>query len=270
MKPLVLTLRAPPPQRLDLSGLLPHLLAGKSETDIARIAVATTRAPLAVGDIFAIRMGDPTAIRFTGGSEHFDDIGRGLTDGEITVEGDVGLRAGRHMSGGRLAIQGDAGPWAASGMSGGTIEIAGAASERLGGPLPGEVAGMRGGVVIVRGDAGERAGDRLRRGTILVEGDAGPHAGSRMVAGTLMIRGTTGALPGYLMRRGTLIIGQAPAAPSPTFVDCGVHDLVACRLLAAHVRPYSAALARLLARPLRRFAGDMAVMGKGELFCPPA
>ena len=129
----------------------------------------------------------------------------------------------------------------------------------------GESAGMRGGFVIVRGSAGARAGDKLRRGTIVIEGDAGEYAGSRMIAGTLIVCGTAGALPGYLVRRGTLVLSR-PAALPPTFIDCGVHELVALRLLSAFLEPSSARAASLLRKDLRRFAGDMAVLGKGEIF----
>src|SRR5262249_45018651 len=141
----------------------------------------------------------------------------------------------------------------------------GAAGDRLCGALPGEMAGMRGGVVIVRGDAGERIGDRLRRGTIVVEGRAGAWAGSRMIAGSVIVGGSAGPLPGYLMRRGTIVLAGR-AELSPTFVDCGTHDLIALRLLALFVARYSARAARLLQRSLRRFAGDMAVLGRGEIF----
>jgi formylmethanofuran dehydrogenase subunit C len=147
-------------------------------------------------------------------------------------------------------------------------EIGGSAGDRVGGPLPGEVAGMRGGVVVVRGNVGERAGDRLRRGTIIIEGRAGPWTGSRMIAGTLIVRLATGSLPGYLMRRGTIVLGQSSDLPSPTFVGCGVHDLVAMRLLARFVDTVSIRAGRLLRRPMRRWAGDMAVLGKGEMFSP--
>ena len=56
---------------------------------------------------------------------------------------------------------------------------------------------------------------------------------------------------------------------SPTFVDCGVHDLLALRLMAAYVAPVSPRLARLLRRPWRRLAGDMAVLGHGEILTVP-
>ena len=268
MKPLVFSLRAKPDQRLDLSPLVPHLLAGKSEAEIAKTALGTTRHAVMVGDLFRVTMGDPQALRIEGSSDRLDLVGHGMRDGEIFVDGDVGNRAGRLMSGGRLIINGNVGAWAASGMTGGTLEIARSAGDRLGGPLAGEMAGMRGGVVVVRGDAGERVGDRMRRGTIVVEGRSGAHAGSRMLAGTLILRRAAGVLPGYLMRRGTIVLGEGCNVMSPTFVDCGVHDLVATRLLADIVRPYSARAAAVFRSPLRRLAGDMAVLGKGEIFCP--
>src|SRR5262249_51887502 len=110
--------------------------------------------------------------------------------------------------------------------------------------------------------------DRLRRGTIIVEGRAGAYPGSRMLAGTLVVRGPAGALPGYLMRRGTIVLGAADTVLSPTFVDTGSHDLIAVRLLARFIKAYSGRAATVLNGPLRRLAGDMAALGKGELFCP--
>ena len=101
---------------------------------------------------------------------------------------------------------------------------------------------MSGGLVHVGGDAGARAGDRLRRGVILIEGRAGDYAGSRMIAGTLAIGGEAGDLPGYLMSRGTILLGRGATLVSPTFGDCGEHDLVAARLLADYVAKASARL----------------------------
>jgi len=269
VKPLILTLRARPDHRLDLSPLVPHLLAGKTSAAIEKIALQTTHGCVAVGDVFRMRMGDTQQVRIEGACDRLDLVGHGMTDGDIAVEGDVGSQAGRLMSGGRLTINGSVGPFAGSGMAGGHLDIIRSAGDRLGGPLAGEMAGMRGGVVTVRGDVGDRAGDRMRRGTIIVEGKAGRHAGSRMIAGTLLVRRVAGALPGYLMRRGTLVLGEGCDGFSPTFVDCGVHDLVATRLLESFVKAYSARAASILRRPLRRLAGDMAVLGKGEIFCSP-
>jgi formylmethanofuran dehydrogenase subunit C len=266
VKPLVLTRREEPPERLDLSTLLPTRLTGLTEREIAAIELQTTRHKITVGDVFRVRMGDVDRLRIDGGCARLDRIGHRMDGGEITVEGDVGIEAGRLMTGGVLIVEGSVGRLAASGMKGGAIRVAGDAGERLGGPLPGETAGMRGGVVVVRGDVGERCGDRMRRGTILIEGGAGPHAGSRMIAGTLIVRRRAGALPGYLMRRGTIVMGAGTDEISPTFVDGGVHHLLIIRLLASFVTPLSTAAASMLRRPLRRYTGDMAVLGKGELF----
>lgn len=268
MSALVFSLRDAPPQRLDLAPLTPDRLVGLSESKIAGIELQTTRERLCAGDVFKIRIGDATQIRFEGGSERFDRIGAGMSQGEISIDGDVGIQGGRLMRGGRLAIAGNAGPWAASGMKGGTLAISGHAGERLGGPLSGETVGMRGGVVIVRGDAGARAGDRMRRGMIIVEGNAGIYAGSRMIAGTLIVRGRTGRLPGYLMRRGTIVTLDGSDALSPTFADSGVHEFVANVLMASYVQAYSPEIAVMLRRPWRRLLGDMAVIGKGEIFYP--
>ena len=268
MSPLTFSLREAPAQRLDLSPLIPQNLAGKTIAEIERIEVGTTRVRVAAGDVFRIREGNPDSILIEGGSARFDRIGMSMVSGSIRVEGEVGIQAGRLMSGGQLAISGDAGPFAGSGMKGGTVDIDGDAGERLGGPLSGETVGMNGGVLHVRGDAGPRAGDRLRRGLILIEGRAGAYAGSRMIAGTLAIGGEAGDLPGYLMGRGTILLGRSASLFSPSFGDCGEHDLVAARLLADYVAQASAKLARLFRRPLRRLAGDLAALGKGEILLP--
>ena len=248
MKPFVLTLKQEPGQRLDLAPLVPHLLDGKSVKDIAAIELQTTRETTTVGDIFKIRSGSTESIRFEGGSVRLDNIGMAMKAGEIVIEGDCGPFAGSAMSGGRLEIAGDAGGF-------------------LGAPLEGEMEGMTGGLLIVRGNAGARAGDRLRRGTIVIEGSAGDYPGSRMIAGTLIVLGECGSLPGYLMRRGTIVLANPPAL-APTFVDCGAHDLAFASVFSGLLRPESRAAARLLSRPLIRFAGDMAALGKGEIFFP--
>ncbi|MBO0733272.1 MAG: formylmethanofuran dehydrogenase subunit C [Methylocapsa sp.] len=267
MKPLILTLKQEPEQRLDLSPLVPHLLAAKTAKEIAAIELQTTRVKVSAGDIFKLQAGNAESIRFEGGSSRFDNIGLELKAGEIVIEGDCGKALGRGMSGGDIVAYGDCGPYAGSVMSGGRLEIAGDAGSFLGAPLEGEMEGMTGGLLIVRGSAGERAGDRLRRGTILVEDSAGDYPGSRMIAGTLIVLGNCGSLPGYLMRRGTILLAEPPDL-GPTFVDCGVHELAFASAFANLLRPESRAAARVLSQPLARFAGDMAALGKGEIFFP--
>jgi formylmethanofuran dehydrogenase subunit C len=78
-----------------------------------------------------------------------------------------------------------------------------------------------------------------------------------------------GPLPGYLMKRGTIVLGAGTEDLSPTFIDCGAHELVAMRLLSDFVRAFSRRAGACLRRPLRRYAGDMAVLGKGEILVEP-
>lgn len=267
MKPLVFALKAKPAQRLDLAALLPHLLAGKTVKEIAAIDLSTTREKITVGDVFTIRAGAAEEILFDGGSERFDGIGRGLQSGRISVTGDVGMEAGRKMSGGELVVTGHAGPFAGSGMSGGRMEISGDAGDFLAGPREGEMLGMSGGMLIVRGSAGLRPGDRLRRGTIVIEGHAGDCPGSRMIAGTLVVLGRCGAHPGYLMKRGTIALAQPPALGA-TFVDSGLFASSFPGVFSRLLQVESRGAGKLFKAPLRRFSGDMATLGKGEIFVP--
>ena len=87
MSGLRLTLRQPPPGRVDLSPLLPERLAGLSPAAIAAIVLPCGNRPLAAGDLFDIAEGDAGDLVFTGGSDRLDHVGKGMTGGRMTVEG---------------------------------------------------------------------------------------------------------------------------------------------------------------------------------------
>ncbi|WP_119461625.1 formylmethanofuran dehydrogenase subunit C [Rhodospirillaceae bacterium SYSU D60014] len=268
MSGLALTLRDPPRQRLDLSPLTPDRLAGLDEAAIAAIELISGNQRLRVGDLFAIAIGDPADLSIRNACDKLDFIGRAMTDGTITVEGDAGAYVGLGLRGGRIHVRGGVGPWAGAEMHRGVIEIDGDAGDFTAGAVPGETKGMRGGLVIVRGNAGHRAGDRMRRGILVIEGSVGSHAGSRMIAGTVAVLGAAvGPYPGFGMKRGSLILSSAPERPSPTFADCGAHDLGFLKLLPQAVGDRSSRLAELWAMPprVRRFAGDLAAGGMGEI-----
>lgn len=273
MSALVLTVKAPPPQRVDLSPLTPERLRDRGTAEIERVELASGNRSVRVGEIFELAGGGPESdgpgeIVIRGGRAGFDFIGLGMSEGTITVEGDAGAYLGQEMQGGRLHVTGSVGPWAAAAMKGGLVEIGGNAGDFLGGALPGAMRGMSGGLVAVRGHAGERAGDRMRRGVILVEGDVGAYAGSRMIAGTLVLLGrAVGAYPGFGMKRGTLLLRQRPERSLPTFVDCGTHELGFLRLLYRSLGDIGSAAVVLeaLGPRVRRFVGDQAAEGKGEI-----
>ncbi|HBY60780.1 MAG TPA: formylmethanofuran dehydrogenase subunit C, partial [Solibacterales bacterium] len=166
---------------------------------------------------------------------------------------------------GRIEIDGGAGDAAGCEMAGGELRIDGDAGDFIAGARPGSMEGMRGGLLVVGGSVGERAGDRMRRGLLLVRGAAGPMLGSRMVAGTIAVAGEVGPHPGALMRRGSLVLLSAQPVPGPGFVETRYDIAVYAALLARSLAAHGGAFAEIAGRPLRRFAGDIAVDGRGEL-----
>lgn len=265
MSGLTFKLNAAPDERLDLSALTPARLAGLSSSEIPRLVVGTTNRKATLGDFFTVSGKAGDTVTIAGGSSRLDFIGAELDSGTVIVEGDAGMCAGRSMRGGRLEIKGDAGPWLASGLTGGQIFVKGSAGSNVGGMRPGDPYGMSGGIVVVDGDIGDRAGDRMRRGTIIVRRRCGAFAGSRMMGGTLWAEQGFGATPGVLMRRGSLI-GLAVEHMLPTFVDTGKHDLVILRILSRYLAGILGQRApRVPGGTVRRFAGDLATIGKGEI-----
>jgi formylmethanofuran dehydrogenase subunit C len=271
MTAMIFKLRGEPDQRLDLSVLTPHKLAGLNESEIGALPLVTGKTALTVGDVFRITVGDPADIRLSG-SPRLDCIGAQMLRGRIVVEGEAGAYAGSGLAGGELRITGAAGPFAGSTMAGGLLHIGGDAGDWLGAPETGGMTGMRGGTIVVAGRAGDRAGDRMRRGLIVIGGDAGDFPASRMIAGTIAIAGNCGRLPGYLMRRGTVLLsGKAEAWP-PSFGESGLTELTMLRLITRELKallPGGMSLAAFDG-PVQRYAGDLAVLGKGEIIQPAA
>ena len=265
MSGLTLTLKSAPDRRLDLSGLTPKTLATLSPADIARLPLQCVAGAPTVGDLFALTGSTGERLVIAGGSDRFDFVGATLSEGTIVVEGAVGAFSAASMTGGRLEIAGDTGPGLGSGMRGGIVHVEGSTAESTGGVRAGERYGMRGGIIVVEGDIGPRAGDRMRRGTIIARKSFGDHAGARMMGGTLWAGERFGDEPGIQMRRGTLIsprIGRM----LPTFGDGGVNDLVILRILSRDVAARLGPLApHALPTKVRKFSGDLAIFGKGEL-----
>jgi formylmethanofuran dehydrogenase subunit C len=268
MTALTFTLKIEPRQRIDVAPLTPPQLAGKTVAEISAIELQSGNRKLRVDEVFTLNGSDSQSIRFQGtATAKLDFIGKGLTEGEIRVDGNAGSYAGMYMKAGRLQIEGNTDAYAACEMRGGELIIGGDAGDYLGAALPGNRKGMQGGIVIVRGNSGHRVGDHMRRGSILIEGNAGDYLGARMVAGTIGVLGAVGAYPGYAMRRGTLLLLTAPASLPATFNDCGSHTLGFLPLLLKGYQGYQTRFFGLAAtvKRVRRYAGDMAGAGKGEI-----
>lgn len=264
MSGLILRLRAPLAERIDLAGVGPRAALAQDPDALRRLVVAAGKSKVTLGDVYFVS-GSPGDHMEIESSARIDGVGADMNGGSLVVDGDTGDHAARGMRGGRIDMRGRAGRLLASGMSGGLVVVAGDAGAYLGAARPGERFGMSGGMVVVGGNAGERTGDRMRRGTVLIRGMAGPAAGARMMGGTIWSERGFLAGPGPMLRRGTLI-GPHVEQLLPTFADCGWHDMVVLRLLDRHM---VASLGSLAPPPLpakvRRIAGDLATIGKGEI-----
>jgi formylmethanofuran dehydrogenase subunit C len=267
MTALTFTLKTEPRQRVDVSPLTPDNLTGKTPSEIGAILLQSGNRQIRANEIFTIEGSGTDAIKFLKATDKLDFIGKGMTTGDIIVEGDAGAYAGMQMKGGCLCVSGSVGAYAACEMKNGQMNIGGNAGDYLGAALPGNKKGMQGGVVIVKGDAGDRVGDHMRRGAILIEGNAGAYLGARMTAGTIGVLGQVGDYAGYAMKRGTLLLMKAPENILATFNDCGSHALGFLPLLLKGFQGYKTqfgALANQVKR-VRRYTGDMAGLGKGEI-----
>lgn len=266
MKPLTLTLRELPQQRLDLSALVPDKLKLLSLQQIALLPLWLGNRQYALADLFAIDGDNTGRLAFKNTCDRLDGIGAGMQSGSIHVEGDAGAYLGQGMRGGEIQVGGRCGIFAGAEMHGGRIIIDGDAGDFAGAARDGERLGMRGGLILVRGSAGARLGDRQRRGVILVEGNVGAYCASRMIAGTIGVLGNAAEYAGCNMRRGTLLLRHLPQSLPATFNDNGEHDLHFLTLLLQSFRTLDSRFAGV--QPftrVQRFVGDRACGGLGEI-----
>jgi formylmethanofuran dehydrogenase subunit C len=258
-----LALRAKPPARLNLWRLTPDRLFAMTVDRIERLSIGHANHDIKVGDLFRVRTIKQDVLRLAALDRACDGVARGLGSGTVEVEGDVGAWAGAGMTGGLLRIHGGAGAGAGASMTGGLIDIGGDAGDYAAGPKPAAQYGMSGGVIVVRGKAGDYVGARMRRGLVVVGGRAGDDIGARMVAGTIVLMRGAGARPGVAMRRGSLVYVREPGDLPPSYVDCGIAEFAWLRLLGVELARLGVS-SRMSGRA-RRFMGDMAAKGKGEI-----
>ena len=153
MSGLVLRLRAPLDERIDLSDVGPCAAAAQEPGALQRLVVGGGRRPIELGDVFLVT-GSPGDTMEIETSSRMDGIGAGLTLGTLVAHGDAGAEAARGMRSGRLEIRGSTGSHLASGMKGGVVAVTGGAGALVGCAHPGERFGMAGGSVVIGGDAG--------------------------------------------------------------------------------------------------------------------
>ena len=267
MSTLTFALKTSPAQRIDCSLLIPEFLSDKSIADIAAVELVTGNHTARVDELFDITGDDTADIKFTNSSDKLDFVGRNMTSGRITIEGNVGAYLGIFLEGGQIEVTGDTGIYTACEMKSGQIKVNGNAGDFVGGARPGYKNGMTGGTVIITGNTGARTGDHMRRGMILIEGNAGDYCAARMISGTIAVLGNVGAHLGYGMKRGTVLLSQAPTRGIPAnFNDCGPHTLAFLALLFKSFTKLDSQFAKTESfSRVQRYAGDLGGIGMGEI-----
>jgi formylmethanofuran dehydrogenase subunit C len=241
-------LRAPLARPADLGEVLAGAWSALSAADIARRPVfLSPGGTVPLGDLFEVTGSPAGRIRFEGDLSNAGRVGAGLAEGEVVVEGDVGREAGLGMSGGSIDVRGNAG-----------LRAGAAAAEAR--------RGMTGGELIVRGSVAEEAGSRMRRGLMAVGGNAGAQAGVGMIAGTVVVLGDPGPSAGLWSKRGSIVALGTVAIPSTYRYACTYRPIHLRLTLGRLRRRYELPIEEHhLSGLFRRYSGDLADLGKGEI-----
>jgi formylmethanofuran dehydrogenase subunit C len=240
-------LRSPLQSRLDLGAVLAEGWTTLGAGELARRqALSSDGQPVPLGDLFEVTGTPAGRIRFSGDLTKADRLGAGMTEGEVTVEGNIGDETG-------------------IGMSGGTIHIHGNAGARAGAAEGNARRGMTGGELLIRGGAGPEPGLRMRRGLLVVGGDVARHAGPGMIAGTVIVFGDAGPAPGLWSKRGSIVALGAVEIP-PTYRYACTYHPVHIRFTLLQLRRRGLAVEeRHISGFYRRYSGDLADLGRGEI-----
>jgi formylmethanofuran dehydrogenase subunit C len=231
-------------------------LRGKRREEIETLMIWEGNKQKHVGDLFRVEedKADDSVLAIHGDVSKVRRIGANMTEGEIVINGNVGMHLGEEMKGGKITVYGNVGGWVGSMMRGGEIEIHGDASDYLAAPYRGSNKGMSGGRIVVHGNVGNEAGAYMKKGMIKVYGGAGQFAGFRMHDGTIYVQEDCAGRAGACMIGGKIVIGGLLESVLPTFTIDSIKPRVKIEEGEA------------IEGPLYVFLGDIAENGNGKLY----
>ncbi len=125
MTALTFTLKPKLDFQLNCTALTPNNLAGLTIDQIAKLRLGNSKHSPQVADFFTLSGDNTLNIVFNNSSKNLDFIGANMSQGSITVCGNVGDRLGDKMRRGILLVEGSAGDYAGSRMVAGTIGVLG-------------------------------------------------------------------------------------------------------------------------------------------------
>jgi formylmethanofuran dehydrogenase subunit C len=186
--PLRFTLRTKTTIPLEVEGITPDTVRGKSLAEVEKIEIFEGNVKSRLADFFSIT-GDLSddVHEWAGELAGVHWIGAKMQSGRIVIEGDGGRHIGSEMRGGEIYVQGNASDWVGGEMHGGLIHVRGRAGHLIGAAYRGSARGMTRGTILIGGDAGNEIGHSMRRGLIAIGGGIGDLAGINMLAGSIFI-----------------------------------------------------------------------------------
>ncbi len=259
-----LTLKESPTVPLEVECLSPDTIAPLRRDEVAALPVFLGKRQRRLDDFFTIVGEGSEELEIRGDLARVKWIGRGMTRGKIRIAGNAGMHLGAYMKGGTIEVRGNASDWVGAEMIGGLIHIHGDAGGQIGAAYRGSLSGMNGGAILVEGSAGIEVGMRMRRGIIAVKGAVRDFAGLQMKGGTLFLLGGAELRTGAWMVRGTIVCFK-PIALLPTFAYACTYNPVFLQLFAGRLRELGFSLPHPPFSSYRRYSGDSAVPGKGEI-----
>jgi len=252
----------------------PDIFAGKGLTEIEGLPVHVGNRTHSLGDYFEVKgeaaeTAEEQLIVIEGDVPWLKYVGANMSDGRIVVDCCVGMHIGSQMSGGEIIVNGCASDWAGAEMKGGLLHIKGDAGDLLGAAYRGSSEGMTSGCIVVEGDAGVETGSFMRRGMIVVLGGVGPFAGTHMDGGEIFVFGRAARRLGAEMKgNGGIIVclGEVESL-LPTFVYDTTYKPTFMNLYMRELRDELGVqeAEKFLDAPFRRYRGDIAVGGNGEI-----
>lgn len=246
----------------------PDIFSGKSADEICALPVFYGNKEKTLSDLFTITDDGKDSITISGPVPTVKFIGKKMTSGTITIEGDAGMHLGAQMKGGTIQVTGNVSDWAGAEMRGGEIIIHGNAGNCLGGAYRGSKSGMNKGLIVVKGNTGNETGVLMKKGIIVVEGSTGTLTGAGMRGGTIFCYGSLGMRPGSLMERGSIVVYNAPSL-LPTFTQNATYNPTWLRVFLLDLKktPHGIPIKQEHIDGLYiRYNGDISELGKGEIF----
>lgn len=263
--PVSFHLKRQPAVPLEAEVLSPDVIAPLTNAEIRALTVYHGKRQLPLEEFFDVEGERSDNIEIHGNLKKVRWIGRAMSQGSITVHGNVGMHLGAWMKGGQIEVHGDASDWIGAEMKNGLIRVHGNAGGQIGAAYRGALSGMKNGLIIVDGSAGLEVGMRMRRGTIVIGGPVRDFTGLQMIGGTIVLLSGAEIRTGAWMKRGT-IISLRPIPMMPTFAFAAEYNPTFVNFYSRHLHQFGIQLPCAAADgSYRLYNGDRSVPGKGEI-----